>query len=216
MKIIVSGCQNSGKSTYIQDFIKNWTMYVKPEKTYREVLKQKKLSHSKNSTEETQKIIMDFLAEQATEMAKNNFIIADRCVLDCLAYSSWLNLNGKLSDKILDQQRILTRETLKLFDIIFFIPLTKVASVEIEDDGFRETDGVYREEIDNIFKVFQQSYMRGDGRVFPTTDSPALIEIFGNREERIKMTELYIDKNGKPFGDDQSLISDIVPATFKL
>ena len=214
MKIIVSGCQNSGKSTYIQDFIKNWTMYVKPEKTYREVLKEKKLSHSKNSTEETQQIIMDFLAEQATEMAKHDFVIADRCVLDCLAYSSWLNLNDKLSDKILDQQRILTRETLKLFDIIFFIPLTKVASVEIEDDGFRETDSVYREEIDNIFKVFQQSYMRGDGRVFPTNDSPALIEIFGNREERIKMTELYIDKNGKPFGEEQSLISDIVPVTF--
>ena len=216
MKIIVSGCQNSGKSTYIQDFIKKWPMYVKPEKTYREVLKEKNLSHSKNSTEETQKIIMDFLAEQATEMLKNDFVIADRCVLDCLAYSSWLNLNNKLSDKILEQQRILTRETLKLFDIIFFIPLTKVASIEIEDDGFRDIDPIYREEIDTIFKAFQQSYLRGDGRVFPTDDSPALIEIFGTREQRIKMTELYITKDGKPFGDDQSLISDIVPATFKL
>jgi hypothetical protein len=156
---------------------------------------------------------MDFLAEQATEMIKNDFAIADRCVLDCLAYSSWLNINNKLSDKLLDQQRILTRETLKLFDIIFFIPLTKVASVEIENDGFRETDPVYREEIDNIFKVFQQSYLKGDGRIFPVDDSPAMIEIYGDRESRLKMTELYIQENGKPFGESDSLISDIIPAT---
>lgn len=134
----------------------------------------------------------------------------DRCVLDNLAYSSWLNLNGKVSEKFLDESRILVRETLKLFDIIFFLPITKTSPIEIENNNSRETDPVYREEIDTVFKAFQESYHRGDGRVFPKGDSPPIIEIFGNREERIKLTELYIRPDGKCFAEEESLI---VPAT---
>jgi len=130
-----------------------------------------------------------------------------------LAYSSWLNLNGIVSDKFLDEQRILARETLKLYDVIFFTPITKVAEVPLEDDGFRTTDATFREEIDNIFKAFGQSYGRGDGRIFPKDDSPAWIEIYGNRPERIKMTELYITETGKPYGEEESLLSNVIGAT---
>jgi len=213
MRISISGSTNMGKSTYIVDFIKKWNMYTSPEKSYRDILTEKNLPHSKEATEETQKVIMDFLVEQAIQSSKEDFVITDRCILDVLAYSAWLNLNGKVSDKFLDEQRILVRETLKLYDIIFFTPITKAASVEMENDGFREVDEVFREEIDNIFKAFGQSYNSGDGRVFPKDDSPAWIEIFGNREERIKMTELYLDQNGKPFGDDKSLLSEVIGAT---
>jgi hypothetical protein len=213
MKIGVIGTHCTGKSTYVNDFLKNWKMYDSPKSSYRDLIKEKNLPHSKDGNEESQKLILDHLVEQAIQTSKMDFAITDRCILDNLAYSSWLNLNGKVSDKFLDESRILVRETLKLYDIIFFIPLTKVAEVKIEENDFRETDPVYREEIDNIFKVFHQSYLRGDGRIFPANDSPAMIEIYGDRETRIKMTELYLTKDGKPYGDDDSLISDIVPAT---
>ena len=202
-----------GKSTYIKDFIEKWSMYETPQKSYRDILVEKNLPHSKEATEETQKVIMDFLVEQAIESSTKDFVITDRCVLDCLAYSAWLNLNGKLSDKFLDEQRILARETLKLYDIIFFTPITKAAEVPMENDGFREIDETFREEIDNIFKAFGTSYSNGDGRIFPKDDSPAWIEIFGNRQERIKMTELYLTETGKPYGDDQSLLSEVIGAT---
>jgi len=213
MKIAVSGSTNMGKSTYIQDFLKKWPMYKTPEKSYRDLLKEKNLSHSKNSSEDTQKLILDFLVDQAIESSKNDFVITDRCVLDVLAYSSWLNLNGKASDNFVDSQRIIVRETLKLYDIVFFVPLTKVSTIPIEDNGFRETDATYREEIDNIFKAFGQSYNAGDGRIFPKDDSPAWIEIFGNPEERIKMTEFYITETGTCYGDDQSLLSQVIGAS---
>ena len=61
-----------------------------------------------------------------------------------------------------------------------------------------------------MFKAFQTSYLSGDGRIFPKEDCPAFIEIYGTPLERIKLTSLYIDKNGKPYGDDKSLINDIV------
>jgi hypothetical protein len=213
MKIAISGSTNMGKSTLIKDFVKNWPMYETQEKSYRDILIEKNLPHSKDSNEETQKVILDFLVEQAIESSTKDFSISDRCVLDVVAYSAWLNLNGKLSDKLLDEQRILARETLKLYDIIFYVPLTKVAEVPMDNDGFREIDENFREEIDNIFKAFSQSYDKADGRIFPKDDSPALIEIFGNQQERIKMIELYLDKDGKAYGADKSLLNEVIGAT---
>jgi len=209
MKIAVIGTQCVGKSTYIQDFLAKWPMYKTPEKTYRDLVKENNIPLNKEGSEESQRQILDFLAEQATQYSKNDFVIFDRCVLDNLAYSSWLHLNGLVSEKFLDTSRILVRETLRLYDILFFLPLTKASPVEIVADGIRDTDPVYREEIDNIFKVFNQSYLQGDGRIFPKGDSAAFIEIFGTREQRIALTTMYVQENGKQFGEEQSLISDI-------
>ena len=118
-----------------------------------------------------------------------------------------------MSDKLLDQQRILVRESLRLYDILFFLPITKVSPVDIKDDGFRDVDPIFREEIDFIFKAFQETYHKGDGRIFPKDDSPAVIEIYGNPEERIAMTKFYITEDGKGYGEDQSLLNEILPAS---
>ena len=209
MKIAISGTACTGKTTYINDFLKKWSMYETSSSTYREVLKEKNLPHSSNGTEESQKLILNYLVDQAIECSKKDYVILDRCVLDNFVYTSWLFLNGKVSEKFLEECRTLTRETLKLYDIIFFIPLTKVAPVKLIEDSLRDPDPVYRAEIDNIFKAYMGSYLKSDGKVFPSEDCPAVIEIFGNPQERIKLTELYLTKEGKPFGEDESLISDI-------
>jgi predicted ATPase len=209
MKIAVSGTHCTGKSTYVQDFLKNWKNYSTPEKSYRDYIKEKNLPHSKEGTEESQKIILDALIDQQQAYSKDDNVIFDRCVLDNLAYSSWLNLNGKVSDKFLDESRILVRETLKMFDVIFYFPITKVSPIKLEEDELRDNDPVYRQEIDNIFNIFVESFRSGDGRVFPADDTAPIIEIFGNREERIKMTEFYINPEGKQYGEEQSLITDI-------
>lgn len=209
MKICVSGTQCIGKTTYIKDFLNKWKNYTTPEKTYRDVVRERNIPLNKIGSEESQQVILDFLVDQAMSCSKSDNVIFDRCVLDNLAYSSWLNLNGKVSDKFLDQSRILVRETLKMFDIIFFLPITKVAPVQLVSDGLRDVDPVYREEIDNIFKVFVQSYRQGDGRIFPKGDSPPIIEIYGSPEQRIMLTSMYITEEGKPYGEEQSLITDI-------
>lgn len=212
MKLAVIGTSNTGKTTFIKDFLKKWPMYKTPDKTYREILKEKNLPHSKNSTETTQALIMNFLVDQITEYSKEEFVIFDRSVLDCLAYTSWLHLNGQVSENFMDQQRIMVNHALKLYDVMFFIPLTKAAKIDIENDGFREVDPIFREEIDFIFKAFQTAYHKHDGSVFPKEDCPAVIEIFGTPEERIKMAEFYISENGKPYGEEDSMMNQIVGA----
>ena len=210
MKIAVIGTQCIGKSTYIKDFLKKWSMYETPKESYREALKEKNLAHSENSTQETQEFIMNFLFDQATQYSKKDNVILDRSVLDCLAYTMWLNLKGIVSEDFLDSQRVIAREALRLYDVLFFLPISKFSEVDLQDDGFRSVDPVFREEIDNIFKVLQQCYHKGDGRIFPAGDSPAIIEIYGNPEERIKMTEFYVTESGGCYGEEQSLITDII------
>lgn len=207
MKIAVCGTSCIGKTTYIQDFLKTWKNYKTPEKTYRDFLDKNHIN--KEGTEESQKNILNALVDQAIEYSKKDNVIFDRCVLDNLVYTTWLFLNDKVSEKFLDESRIIVRETLKLYDILFFIPITKVAPVEISEKETRETDTVYREEIDNIFKSFVSSYHKSEGKIFPSEDCPAVIDIFGSPEERIKVTQLYLTENGTPYGEDQSLLTGI-------
>ena len=56
MKIAISGTHCMGKSTYVQDFLKKWPSYKTPEKSYRDYILEKNLPHSKEATEDSQKI----------------------------------------------------------------------------------------------------------------------------------------------------------------
>ncbi|MEI6271477.1 MAG: ATP-binding protein [Chloroflexota bacterium] len=208
MKIALTGTTSIGKSTLINDFIKNWRNYGTPQETYRDILKQKNLKHSSQSSEETQQIVLEFLLKQLETYSKEPNVIFDRCPLDNLAYTSWLNLKGKASDKFLDETRIAVRESMRKLDIIFYLPITTAGLVPIVNDGFRDIDPIMREEVDNIFKAMQISWHSGDGRIAPENDSPALIEIYGNPQQRIEMIKLYLNEKGEPFGEEQSLIAD--------
>lgn len=211
MRIAISGTASIGKSTLIKDFLQQWDMYGREVKTYRDVLDEKNLPHSKETTKASQKAILDYMVETLQEFKKGDKVIFDRCPLDNLVYSLWaLGQEGSdIDEEFIDECIPIVREALTNLDIIFFIPITKLNKINIEDDGFRETDKQYIKEIDNFFKVLQRHYTENpqDNPFFPRDDSPALIEVFGTREERIKMIELYLDAEGDLIGGDGS--SDI-------
>ena len=53
MRIAVTGTACVGKSTFVNDFLNNWSdIYSKPESSYRDMLKEKKLEHSKQTNKE--------------------------------------------------------------------------------------------------------------------------------------------------------------------
>lgn len=210
MKIAITGTQCIGKSTFIADFIKKWPMYKVAGNDCSSFIKEKNLKHSQESTEETQDLILNHLVDQALSCSKTDHVIFDRCVLDNLAYTTWLILKGKISGDYIKKILPIVQETIKLYDIIFISPITKIAPVEISQNGTRDIDPTFREEIDNILKAFVESYHKHDGKIFNPQDSPALIEIFGKPQERISMAELYINNNGNMYGEDESLIQ--IPA----
>ena len=200
MRIAICGTANVGKSTLIQDFLKEWDMYGREVKTYRDVLNEKGLPHSKETTKESQKAILDYMVDTLQEFKVGDKVIFDRCPLDNLVYSMWaMSQEGNdIDEDFIDECIPIVNEALKNLDIILFIPITKHNSINIEENGDRETDEQYIKEIDSFFKVLQRHYHEHpqDNPFFPRDDSPALIEVFGSREERMGMIKLYIDAEG--------------------
>jgi hypothetical protein len=137
-------------------------------------------------------------------------IIFDRSPIDCLVYSLWAfekqssDIDAEFINKIVP----LVRESMHFLDIIFFIPKTKLSPVEIVGDKLRETDPVYIEEIDNIFKALMYQYHSNFNKTqfFPKDDCPAIIEIFGNREERIHLIRQYLNTDGNIIGEEADTI----------
>jgi thymidylate kinase len=206
MRIAICGTANVGKSTLIKDFLNEWDMYGHEVKTYRDVLKEKGLPHSKKTTKKSQKAILDYMVDTLKEFKKGDKVIFDRCPLDNLVYSMWAmsQEDSDVDEDFIDECIPIVREALVNLDIIFFIPITKHNNIKIEENGDRETDEKYIKEIDSFFKVLQRHYHEHpqDNPFFPRDDSPALIEVFGSRQERIQIIKLYLDNDGDLIGGD--------------
>lgn len=212
MRIAVSGTANTGKTTFINDFIKKWDNYSTPDKTYRDVIKENNLNHSDKTTKETQKSILDFLVNQQKEYTKDDNVIYDRCPWDNLVYSMWAmeQEDSDIDEEFIDECIPIVRDSMKDLDIIFFTPLTKFSPIAIEDDGVRQVDEQYINSIDSLFKEFYRRYTHQSFEpFFPQNDVPAIIEIFGSPKERLYMAGLYIDVDGDAIeGDMESLLGE--------
>ena len=96
---------------------------------------------------------------------------------------------------------------MKHLDIIFYIPITRAAPIEISPKETREIDKQYIEEIDNIFKAITYQMVKvGRSPFFPEEDFPPIIEIFGSPEERIEMVKLYLDEAGDLIHNEESIL----------
>lgn len=209
-RIGVTGCQNSGKTTLIKDILAKWPGYTTPDKTYRDILKEKGLPCNQNTTPETQTIIMDFLCDQIIGKTSTDCIITDRTPIDALVFSMYQNFKGVegFTDEYIEKQIILARESLSFYDIIFHIPIVAGHDIPLVADDLRDIDPSYRTEINNIFSAIFSTYFTQTGPYFKFGDCPAVIEIFGTPEERMEMVKLYLDDSGNPFGEDESLVTD--------
>jgi len=209
MRIAIVGSACQGKTTLTNDFIKNWPAYKRSKESYRDLIKKEKIKINKEVDRDGQWKILNSLIDDLQSTEKTDKIIFDRCPLDNLIYSMWSFDKNKsdIDKEFIDKCIPLVRESMRHLDIIFFIPITRVAVVKTEERELREIDKTFIEEIDNIFKAVQRSYYTGKSPFFPKDDSPAIIEIFGNPEERIKMIELYLNKDGELHGEEESVLN---------
>jgi len=205
MRIGIIGAQSSGKSTLIKEFLEKWPMYKTPEKTYRDIIKSRDIKINEEGDEKSQKVILNALIDEV-QQAKGDYLIFDRCVVDNIAYTLWLNAHDKVSDAFVIDSKFLALQTLKLFDIIFYVPLHK--DIPLNERDKRSSDPKFREEIDNIFKALVLSYEKNTGAFFPTEDCPAVITLDGPPDLRCAQIQLYLKENGHFFTEeDGSLIS---------
>jgi len=210
MKIAFMGTQCNGKSTLIKEFCKRWPMYKQPKATYRNLIKTGKVINNENGTKESQKTILNAIIDDTQKAIGkgDEFLVFDRCVIDNLVYSLWLNEKGKVSDEFIIDTKLIVHEAVRVFDIIFYIPLRP--EINIVPKKGRAIDPIYREEIDNIFRAVVGTYDKNLGIFFPKEDCPAVITLEGPPDLRIEQIPLYIKPNGKFYGEeDGSLLANM-------
>jgi nicotinamide riboside kinase len=69
--------------------------------------------------------------------------VTDRCLIDSLAYSLYLFINGKLSVEACERHRKIFDKHIKDLDIVFYLPI----EFPLIDDGFRSLDEEFRNRI---------------------------------------------------------------------
>lgn len=206
MRLSISGTAGQGKTTLLNDFLETWNMYETPKTTYRKHIKGK--NHSKKTNKDIQWKILNTMIDEMEKYSEDDMVIFDRCPLDNLIYSMWSYHKGigDIDEMFIEKCIPVVRESMHFLDIIFYTPITNVTQDEIEDDGKREVDEEYIKEIDNLFKAMYSNWYQGDTRFFPKEDRAAMIEIFGNPEERITLMKFYINEDGKMFGEEDTLV----------
>ena len=207
--ISVSGTQGIGKTTFIEDFIANWPMYRTLDKTYRDVIKENGLNINKNTTKESQRIILESIVEGIRSVGKDEYVIFDRSPLDNIVYSIWAydKNKGDIDDAFVADCINISRNAIQKLDLMLMIPMTK-HNPDLVDDDFRDIDPVYQTEIDELFKGLKKKRDQNDDVFFVKNDSPMIIEVFGDREARVEICRLYLDEEGDFYGEEDSLILD--------
>jgi len=208
MKIAFMGTQCNGKSTLIKEFIKRWPMYKEVKSTYRKLIKTGKVTNNEEGTADSQKAILNAIIDdtQNATAKGDDFLVFDRCVIDNIVYSLWLNEKGKVSDEFIMDTKHIAFQAIKMFDIIFYIPLRE--EITIVPKKGRALDPIYRQEIDNLFRAVVGTYEKNQGIFFPREDCPAVITLEGPPDLRIEQIPMYIKPSGKFFHEeDGSLLA---------
>ena len=211
MKIALIGCQASGKSTLVKEFLQEWPMYKTPQTTYRDIIKEKKLPINKQATKESQREILNALVDEAqlASTSDDKYVIFDRCVVDNIAYTLWhyaKNTPSFDAEFVMDSKTI-AAFALKHVDVIFYVPLRKEIPLTVKEN--REIDEVFREEIDNILESLITSYEKQTKAFFPTEDCPAVIRLDGPPDMRLQQMKLYIKANGNGYGEEDGSLLDV-------
>jgi hypothetical protein len=207
--ISVSGTQCIGKSTFIEDFIINWPMYKVMGNSYRDLVKKNDLKINKDTTKESQRIILESIIEDLRSVKKDDHVIFDRSPLDNIVYSIWAydKNQGNIDDAFVADCINISRHAMQKLDLMFMIPMTK-QNPDLVGDELRDIDPVYQREIDQLFKGLKTKREENDDIFFVKNDAPMIIEVFGSREARVEICKLYLDEEGNFYGEEDSLILD--------
>ena len=211
MRIAFSGTGNSGKTTLVKSFLYTWDNYITPEKSYRDILIEEDLSHSSNTTTETQEKILNFFIEQSQEHGKDSKVVYDRCSLDNIAYTMWCHDKGieGFDKDYVTTQIALMKESLRFIDIIFLCRFDESQSVE--NDGVRDTNVDFIKEVDNIFYSLYRQYTENPEAdiFFAKGDSPCIIELPHDGQQRIDLISEYVTTEGEMYGEDVSIFNNV-------
>ena len=174
-----TGAQSTGKTTLLNHLHKcngDYPFEFVPEVT-RLVMRDYEMPINEDGGDLTQMLIMtehvrNVYRNKADHLIRGVHQIFDRCALDGIVYSLWLQHNNKISRRCYDACDLIYEDLKDKYDVIFY---TSPDDVKLVDDGERSVDVKFRSDIINTFNIFLD---RGyDGKV---------VVLKGSVEERLK------------------------------
>ena len=204
----MSGASGVGKSTLLKAFLNRWPMYTTPTTSYRDLIKTLNLSHSSNTSDETQLMILNWMMEEQSKYDKNSRVVFDRCPLDNLAYTLQGNALGLISDETTAATISFVKESMKGLDIIFWVKYNP--KIKLVNDGLRDANLEYVKQTDQIFQGLFDQYMENleVDVFFPVEDVPAIVcidEHFLSVDDRLMFIGEFIDYKGDLIEGDSLL-----------
>lgn len=145
MRIGISGAQSTGKTTLLNALRSEPVL-----KTYdicNEVTRKVAsygLPINEKGTDATQQLIMN---QHIVNLFMHDNMITDRTSLDGYVYTCYLREHSKVSRDTLRYAKDVMIKTLPCYDILFYI----APEFEVEDDGIRSTNLLFRDQIVSIF-----------------------------------------------------------------
>ncbi len=181
MRIAIVGAQNTGKSTFLSDLLKEFPGYTTPKETYRDLVVQKGLKINQETGNESQKAIRDFLWEQIEQNREEN-IFFDRSIIDNYIYTVLAYERGTASRELVDETHEMMLASFDLLDRLFFIPTA--VSVRLSEDQLRDIDTKFIDLTNHRFiaTLLEASHM----------SNIAIDVIAGTREERVAAAKKVI------------------------
>jgi nicotinamide riboside kinase len=186
-----TGAQSTGKTTLLNHLHKcngDYPFEFVPEVT-RLVMRDYEMPINENGGDLTQLLIMtehvrNVYKNKADYLIRGVHQIFDRCALDGIVYSLWLQDNGKISRRCYDACDLIYEELKDKYDVIFY---TSPDDVKLVNDGERSVDVKFRNDIINTFNIFLERGYDGE-----------IVVLEGSVEERLKtikstLTEHNID-----------------------
>lgn len=176
MKIAFTGAHGVGKTTLINSLEKNLSQSISLNVTKEipriicDLVSNPEYFRRDQNTLVKQMIILLGQLTQEYELSNSKLLICDRTIFDHWAYTLYLFQKELNNDHILACEKFQYAH-MKTYDKIFYIPI----EFEVEDDGTREDDKVFQEEIDRLILKNLTKH-----------DLP-YIEINGSVEERYQM-----------------------------
>ena len=196
MRIAVSGSHSLGKSTFVTDWAEAHPSYTREEEPYRSLDAQGydiRFRQESNRLHNGIQLFYSISRINAYSESTSN-VIFDRSPVDYIAYSQYTADHGTtdIDHEFVKMMVQSARDCLANLDLLVFIPISEQWPIEMEDDGIRPVDIAYRDEVDTIFK---QIYRDRRFNVMPQSGGPALLELWGSRQQRLQRLEAAVSSH---------------------
>lgn len=181
MIVSFTGAQSTGKTTLLNYLVERNPDVTFVEEVTRRVKRLYDVPINEDGGDVTQFLIMADHLQNLFSKDKSDLTVFDRCAVDGVVYTRWLQLQGMVSAEVYTACCKMYDTVIDKYDVIFY---TDPADVELVDDGERSVNVGFRNDIIKLF----------NDRI---SDLDNVVVLSGSVEERLETVKKTVEAFGK-------------------